>query len=76
MTKYIIKAFDYDGKFYGYFAPHPDDPKNESFSYYVNEIEDAKQFDSYIEADNMVERFQDGSELDFAIIPLTDEKGE
>ena len=69
---YIIKAFDYDGNFYGYFAEHPDDPKNESFSYYVDDIKDAKKFDSYAEADNMVERFADGSDLESIIINFTD----
>lgn len=67
-NKYLVKAFDYDGSFYGYAAPHPDDPKNESFSYYVDDIKEAKQFDSYIEADNYIERFQDGSDLEYAVI--------
>ena len=65
---YLIKAYDYDGEFYGYFAAHPDDPENKSFSYYVNEKKEAKRFESYAEADNMVERFADGSDLEYIII--------
>lgn len=67
-NKYLVKAFDYDGNFYGYAAPHPDDPQNESFSYYVDDIKEAKQFDSYIEADNYIERFQDGSDLEYVVM--------
>ena len=67
-NKYLVKAFDYDGNFYGYATPHPDDPENESFSYYVDDIKEAKQFDSYIEADNYIERFQDGSDLEYVVM--------
>ena len=69
MEKYIIKAYD-NGEFYGYFAPHPDDPENKSFSYYVDEMKDAKLFESYAEADCMIERFQDGSDLDYMIVEV------
>ena len=72
-VKYIIKAYDYDGKFYGYFAPHPDDPENKSFSYYVDERKDAKRFETYAEADNTIERFQNGSNLEYIIIQDTSE---
>ena len=68
--KYIVKAYDYNGNFYGYASPHPDDPENKSFSYYVDDIKEAKIFDSYIEADNYIERFEDGSELTYEIIEL------
>ena len=67
-NKYLVKAFDYDGNFYGYAAPHPDDPENKLFSYYVNDIKEAKQFDSYIEAYNYIERFQDGSDLEYIVM--------
>lgn len=67
--KYIIKAYD-EGKFYGYFAPHPDDKENKSFSYYVDEMKDARLFDSYEEANIVIERFQDGSDLDYMIIEV------
>lgn len=64
---YVIKAFTYDSEFYGYFAAHPEDENNEMYSYYVEELEDAKKFESYEEAKNMIERFQDSSELEFLI---------
>lgn len=65
---YIIKAYDYDGNFYGYFAAHPDDPENKSFSYYEDDKAKAKRFETYAEADNMIERFADGSDLEYIII--------
>ena len=67
---YIIKAFKYDNSFYGYAAPHPDDPENKSFSYYVDDIKEAKHFDSYMDANNYIERFADSSELEYDIIEL------
>ena len=70
---YIIKAYDYDGNFYGYFAEHPDDKENKSFSYYVDESKDARRFDTYAEANNMVERFADGSDLEYIIIQAINE---
>jgi len=73
---YIIKAYDYDGKFYGYFAPHPDDLENKSFSFYEDDVKLAKQFNSYIEASNMVERFQDGSDLEYIIINYNPNNGD
>ncbi len=66
-NKFIIKAYDYDGQFYGYFAAHPDDPENKSFSFYEDDKAKAKQFDTYMEASNMIERFQDGSDLEYQI---------
>lgn len=66
-NKYIIKAYDFDGNFYGYFAPHPDDEDNEFFSFYVDEREDARKFDSWDDADSMIERFADTAELEFEI---------
>lgn len=65
---YIIKAYDYDGNFYGYFAEHPDDKENKSFSYYEDDKAKAKRFETYAEADNMIERFADGSDLEYIII--------
>ena len=67
MEKYIIKAYDYDGKFYGYLAPHPDDAENKFFSYYVDERNDARKFDSWDDADSVIERFADTAELEFEI---------
>ena len=67
---YFIIAFTYDGEFYGYFAAHPEDEDNEMYSYYVEELEDAKKFKSYEEAKNMIERFQDSSELEFLILTI------
>ena len=64
---YIIKAYDYDGNFYGYFAPHPDDNENKFFSYYVDEPENAKRFETWDDADCIIERFADTAELDFEI---------
>lgn len=69
VEKYIIKAYE-DGKFYGYFAPHPDDPENKSFSFYEDDITKARLFDSYAEADIIIERFQDGSDLDYMIVEV------
>ena len=66
-VKHIVKAYDYDGKFYGYAAPHPDDPENKSFSYYVDDIKEAKLFNDFFEASRYVERFQDGSNLEYII---------
>lgn len=74
MEKYIIKAYDFDGNFYGYFAKHPDDPENKIYSYYVNERSDARQFDSWGEADCIIERFEDASELEFKIEQYVDER--
>ena len=67
MEKYIIKAYDFDGNFYGYFAAHPDDKENKFFSYYVDERNDARKFDSWDDADSMIERFADTAELEFEI---------
>jgi len=87
--KYIISAYkwdeeeDYDpytaddngtdGEFYGYFARHPEDPENESFSYYVDEIKDARRFDTIDEAEKIIERFEDGSELNYHIEEVYDD---
>lgn len=67
--KYIIKAYE-EGKFYGYFAPHPDDKENRCYSYYVDDIKDARLFDSYEKAAIVIERFQDSSGLDYMIIEV------
>lgn len=69
MEKYIIKAYE-NGKFYGYFAHHPDDHENKSFSFYEDDITKARLFDSYEEADITIERFQDGSDLDYMIVEV------
>lgn len=64
-NKYIVKAFDYDGNFYGYAAPHPEGP---DFSFYDDNIINAIKFDTIDEANSYIERFQDGSDLEYIVI--------
>ena len=64
-TKYIIKAFDYDGNFYGYAAKHPEE---DDMPYYDDAKANAIRFDSYADADNWIEKYSDTSELEFIIV--------
>jgi len=66
---YVIKAYDYDGNFYGYFADHPEEP---DMPYYDDNPLNAKGFDSYDEAATVIERFADSSELECIIIEKTE----
>ena len=63
-TKYIVKAFDYDGKFYGYAAKHPEE---DDMPYYDDDKAKAIRFDSYSDADDWIEKYSDSSELEFII---------
>lgn len=62
---YIIKAYTYNGEFYGYAAEHPDEP---GLPYYDNKLANAIRFETYADADNYLDRFTDTSELEFIII--------
>ena len=64
-TKYIVKAYTYDGEFYGYACPHEDGP---DYSFYDTDKTNAIRFDNYSDADNYIEKFADGSELEYIII--------
>lgn len=63
--KYLVKAYTYDGAFYGYACPHEDGP---DYSFYDTDKTDAIRFDSYSDADAYIEKFADGSELEYIII--------
>lgn len=63
-TKYIVKAFDYDGNFYGYAAKHPEE---DDMPYYDDDKSAAIRFDTYSDADNWIEKYSDSSELEFII---------
>lgn len=64
-TKYIVKAYTYDGEFYGYASPHEDGP---DYSFYDTDKTNAIRFDDYSDADDYIEKFADGSELEYIIV--------
>ncbi len=64
-TKYLVKAYEYDGTFYGYAAKHPEE---EGLPYYDENKANAIRFDTYAEADDWIEKFEDTSEKEFMII--------
>ena len=61
---YVLKAFDYDGQFYGYYAPHPDE---EGLPYYDDDVNNAITFEDACEAESMIESLENGAELQFII---------
>lgn len=61
---YVLKAFDYDGQFYGYYAPHPDE---EGLPYYDDDVNNAITFEDACEAESKIESLENGSELQFII---------
>lgn len=63
-TKYIVKAYKYDGSFYGYAAKHPEE---DDMPYYDDAKANAIRFDSYADADDWIEKYSDSSELEFTI---------
>ena len=63
-TKYIVKAYNYDGEFYGYAAKHPEE---DDMPYYDDNKANAIRFDDYSEADDWIEKYSDTSELEFII---------
>lgn len=63
-NKYLVKAYDYDGNFYGYAAKHPEE---DDMPYYDDVKANAIRFDSYADADNWIEKYSDSSELEFII---------
>lgn len=63
-TKYIVKAYKYDGEFYGYAAKHPEE---DDMPYYDDNKANAIRFDSYSDADDWIEKYSDSSELEFII---------
>ena len=64
-TKYIVKAYDYDGNFYGYAAKHPEE---DDMPYYDDDKAKAIRFDSYEDAYCWVNKYEDTSELESTII--------
>ena len=61
---YVLKAFDWDGQFYGYYAPHPDE---EGLPYYDDDVNNAITFEDACEAESKIESLENGSELQFII---------
>ena len=61
---YVLKAFDYDGQFYGYYAPHPDE---EGLPYYDDDVNNAITFEDACEAESKIESLENGAELQFII---------
>ena len=61
---YVLKAFDYDGQFYGYYAPHPDE---EGLPYYDEDVNNAITFEDACDAESKIESLENGSELQFII---------
>lgn len=70
-TKYIVKAYEYNGKFYGYAAKHPD---YDDMPYYDNVKANAIRFYSYLDADDYIERYADSSELEYVIIEVNNKR--
>ena len=64
-TKYIVKAYKYNGDFYGYAAKHPEE---DDMPYYDDNKAAAIRFDTYSKAANWIEKYSDSSELEFIII--------
>ena len=63
-TKYIVKAYEYNGDFYGYAAKHPEE---DDMPYYDDNKANAIRFKSYSDADDWIEKYSDSSELEFII---------
>lgn len=61
---YVLKAFDWDGQFYGYYAPHPDE---EGLPYYDEDVNNAITFEDACVAESKIESLENGSELQFII---------
>ena len=61
---YIIKAYKYNGKFYGYAANHPE---YNDMPYYDDIKANALRFNSYADANNWIEKYSDSSELEYII---------
>lgn len=61
---YVLKAYDYDGCFYGYCAPHPDE---EDLPFYDDDINNAIKYETIADAEFDIERFEEGSELQIVV---------
>ena len=61
---YVLKAFDYDGQFYGYYAPHPDE---EGLPYYDEDVNNAITFEDACEAESMIDDLENGAELQIIV---------
>ncbi len=61
---YVLKAFDYDGQFYGYYAPHPEE---EGLPYYDEDINNAITFEDACDAEFLIDDLENGAELQFIV---------
>lgn len=63
----VIRAYTEDGEFYGYLARHPDDYNNDELSYYTDRLNEARKFSSRDDAEDVLDRVANGSDLDHII---------
>lgn len=63
-TLYVLKAFDWDGNFYGYYAKHPDE---EDLPFYDDDVNNAITFENACDAEFLIDDLENGAELQIIV---------